>query len=649
MDQLFLTSTIMSLIVIAFLLHRKFKGEGFSSKVYYILWIVVAIRLILPFDISINNPVYKFASPLENSTYNQNYMASNLSDFDNGNINRSEDIKKEDNKSKENKTGNDKIKNNKNEGVTLDTGDKTIALKSKLINIRTVLNQNIFNIWLVGASLYLVYNLVIYAGFKLKLKKSISPADNFLEEKFYRLKLNMNIKKDISLKMSSLVDSPMIVGLIKPVLLIPKDIDLTNIDYIFRHELVHLKRRDILYKAVIFLATAVHWFNPIVHLMLKVAGEDLELSCDEEVVKEMSRDQRITYSKTLIGAISRGRSPIYTTNFSGGGEMIKKRIDKIFGSVNKKSSGPLILILVLSMLTSTFLIGCDKKEEENLTDKLYKNKTEFIGNNSKVSAIAGSLEYPKGYEYESIEIYSKDEENGTGLNQLTIMFKEDKTRKNWADETEFMSQSAILFSLIDNLDMVVYTTQDGETNTAFAGSERGNADSFTTSVLGMKTEELGSSKSKFKKLVEYYKNYEKNLGEETDQPGGELELDEIINSLNGVKMTAKSETINPKGLTLILENKSDLEYIFSEDFFIQKKTGSSWEDVKPILKEGQYGFHDIALMMPAHGSNDWEVDWNWLYGSLEKGQYRIVKTVIGDSTTPGEREAHYMGAEFEIE
>ena len=335
--------------------------------------------------------------------------------------------------------------------------------------------------------------------------------------------------------------------------------------------------------------------------------------------------------------------------------MLKKKIGQRFDSANKNPSRPLILIIVLAVLASGFLIGCETKEED-LTDKLYKNKTEFIGDNSKVSAIAGNLEYPETYDYDYIEIHSKDndDQNQDALNQLNIIFKEDNNRGERADKAEFMSQSAILFSLIDNLDIVVYTTQEKDGMNAFAALKREDIESFTTSVLGMKTKEIGSSKTKFKKLVEFY---QESLGEQTDlvpskpieaeKPSGELELDETINSLSGVKILAKTETISEEGLTLILQNKSDLEYIFSEDFFIQKKTGSSWEDVKPILKEGQYGFQDIALMLPAHDSANWAVDWNWLYGSLEKGKYRIVKQVIGDAA-PGDTQAHYMGAEFEI-
>lgn len=55
------------------------------------------------------------------------------------------------------------------------------------------------------------------------------------------------------------------------------------------HELVHLKRRDLIYKLIIFIGTTIHWFNPVIYLMSKISFEDLELSCDEVNVEEWYR------------------------------------------------------------------------------------------------------------------------------------------------------------------------------------------------------------------------------------------------------------------------------------------------------------------------------------------------------------------------
>lgn len=332
----------------------------------------------------------------------------------------------------------------------------------------------------------------------------------------------------------------------------------------------------------------------------------------------------------------------------------------IFQLLSKVSSKDLLILLVVTMLGTSFLTGCDTKEDltndqENLTDKLYKNKTEFIGDNSKVSGLVSSLEYPKGYEYDYIEIVAEDEDDDQRDNQLSILFKEDNNRNSkYAHENEFVTQSAILFSLIGNLDHIEYISQEEDGQTAFAGFERDQIERYASSALGIKTEEIGSSKANFKKLVELY---EARLESETDpvpskpiekeEPTGELELDEIINSLSGVKMVADGATITPEGMSVEFINNTNLEYIFSEDFLIQKKVSKVWEDVEPIIKEGQYAFHDIALILPANKSNDWAVDWKWLYGSLDKGSYRIVKQVIRNRK-PGETDLYYLGAEFEI-
>ncbi|OLS03219.1 DUF4825 domain-containing protein [Tissierella creatinophila] len=172
--------------------------------------------------------------------------------------------------------------------------------------------------------------------------------------------------------------------------------------------------------------------------------------------------------------------------------MIKKKVDKI-------SSKSLILFLIVSILGTSFLIGCDIEKEENLIDKLYKNKTEYVGDNSKVGNIISNLKFEKGYEYKSMKI-SSDEKPYSLILNFELSQKEDLTTD------KITSQSAILFSLIDNLDEIVYVPVNSNAE-GILPVDRNYIDSFTTSVIGMTTKELGKSKGKFKELVEFYEEY----------------------------------------------------------------------------------------------------------------------------------------------
>ncbi len=469
-----MTSLVMSIIIILFFIHREFRSRRFSSKMYYWIWIIIAIRLVLPFDMSGENKLYNFSIPISEYQYIDNEVNQERIKYE---------IEKE----------NDPNEIIKNENET------NITIEDKKGNVQDKLSK----IWLTGGLLYFSYNLILYLVFKIRVQKSLSFVDEDIETRFNTLKNAMIPNKRVSIKESKYIDSPMVIGLIKPTLLISKNINRKNIDYIFKHEFVHLKRRDIFYKLIIFLSTTIHWFNPVVHIMARRAGEDLEISCDEEATKDMDEEDRIKYSKTLIDSISLGvKSPIYTTNFCGGKKVVKKRLDQILDKIIRKSGKSIIALLAIFVLSTGLLIGCETKGKQSLTDELYSYRTEYVGDNSKVGNIVSRLEFPQKYNYKSMEILSKEEPYG-----LKLYFTENKGEDFKASIEQFKIPSTIIFSLIDNLDEITYILEKENEEIVIGTLEREYVDSITISVLGMNTKEIGSSKKKFSQLVEFYETY----------------------------------------------------------------------------------------------------------------------------------------------
>ena len=121
---------------------------------------------------------------------------------------------------------------------------------------------------------------------------------------------------------------------------------------------------------------------------------------------------------------------------------------------------------------------------------------------------------------------------------------------------------------------------------------------------------------------------------------------ETINNLDGVTMTVKKGTTSPTGLTVVIENNSGSQCIYGEYFELEKKINESWYKV-PVTIDGNYGFHSIGYDLSSGGSKEWEVDWNWLYGSLEPGKYRIIKDILHFQDT-GEYDTYYLASEFTI-
>lgn len=123
----------------------------------------------------------------------------------------------------------------------------------------------------------------------------------------------------VQIKVCGAVGAPLAYGLLRPVVLLPGDTDLSDEDqltYVLTHEYVHIRRGDLLWKALLTAALCVHWFNPLVWIMYLRANQDLELACDEAVIRILGLDSRKGYAYALLAAAESGFSPLcitYTT------------------------------------------------------------------------------------------------------------------------------------------------------------------------------------------------------------------------------------------------------------------------------------------------------------------------------------------------
>jgi hypothetical protein len=172
---------------------------------------------------------------------------------------------------------------------------------------------------------------------------------------FESLKSEMGVTKTISVYQCPCVSSPMLVGIIKPKILLPTtDMTEDKLRFILKHELVHYKRNDLLYKLLVLAATAIHWFNPLIYLSARAISMLCETSCDTEVVRSADADTRQMYSETMIG-IAKYQSRLKTalsTNFYGGKKGMKNRISIIMDT-GKKRMGAVIMALVLAATLCT--------------------------------------------------------------------------------------------------------------------------------------------------------------------------------------------------------------------------------------------------------------------------------------------------------
>lgn len=168
------------------------------------------------------------------------------------------------------------------------------------------------------------------------------------------------------LRLCPILESPMAVGLLRTTIYLPHEqYDRQEMEMIFRHELIHWRRRDLWYKLVLLAARSVHWFNPLVWLMAKRAERDLEISCDSAAVQGRDMAYRKAYGQMILQEAERSieRRAALTTCFTDGKRALQERLREIMNQSRRRKGVLLVLLMLLLTVTCGCFIRCGKKEE----------------------------------------------------------------------------------------------------------------------------------------------------------------------------------------------------------------------------------------------------------------------------------------------
>nr|WP_317616228.1 M56 family metallopeptidase [Paenibacillus ihbetae] len=209
-------------------------------------------------------------------------------------------------------------------------------------------------LWALGAIAFAAWQMYCYRRFLMKLEptRTIAPESSEAAKQLAFIKKALGVKSSVRLAYSSIVRSPVLVGLWRPTIYLPIE-NTVNLDMVIRHEVVHLKRKDLWIKAFTLGASALHWFNPLVHILRKDIHLWSELSCDEEVVKEMSHAQRKRYGETILSVMAGSRNlPVqFCASLSGDGKQLKRRLMMMLNVKKPKKK------TVYLTITALFLVG----------------------------------------------------------------------------------------------------------------------------------------------------------------------------------------------------------------------------------------------------------------------------------------------------
>ena len=221
------------------------------------------------------------------------------------------------------------------------------------------LYETLFFIWLAGSLMFIIIQSVRYFVSKrgiLRWSHEAERADIY--ECIKKLSGEMGIEKSITPLINNEIAGPMIMGLARPVLMLThEDYQACDLAFILRHELTHYRNRDIIYKIVLFIANAIHWFNPAVYLLVREAHADLERVCDDEVTKNCTDEERRAYSEVILSSISlrKTHGNMLTTSFYTGTKNIKARFRNIMtGKKGKKGYAGLFALAFTVGIISGF-------------------------------------------------------------------------------------------------------------------------------------------------------------------------------------------------------------------------------------------------------------------------------------------------------
>lgn len=341
------TSLLGSLAILAMLVLKPLWRERYRAKTRCWLWLALAAFLLLPVDFSVKNAPVQAAPPKDYTLF----------------------------------VGTDKTAIQSTDNLFGDMAEKSgqspAAVRDTIIQ-RPVTNPEqkttryipvttiLFYGYLAGAAAFLLYQGVSYALFRRTVrrwKRDVARAD-------YAAMLS-DTARDLGVSAPEMIvceaiSTPAVTGLLRPRLLLPHErYDVQELRYILRHELCHLKRRDMLLKLVLLAANAMHWFNPVVYLMLRQADEDIELACDSAATDGLELPERAAYSRTLLAAVqSSVRALPATTCFGGTVERLKRRITNVLGAQKKRGLGVVALVLALT-LTAGCAVSWGERAQKN--------------------------------------------------------------------------------------------------------------------------------------------------------------------------------------------------------------------------------------------------------------------------------------------
>lgn len=348
MSDLFLKIVNMSIsaswLILAVLILRLVLKKA-PKWVYVLLWGIVAVRLICPFSFESALSLIPSAE-----TFPEKIISGPSFDVQTG-------ITPIDNRI------NDYLGDRYFEGVTVPTNNGN--------NVMTILTI----VWIIGILLLATYTIISYQRLNRKVDTAVHYKDNIFQ--------------------SENVSSPFVLGIIKPRIYLPFNMNGQVLEHVVAHEQAHIRRKDHWWKPLGFFLLTIHWFNPLMWLAYVLLCRDIELACDEKVIKGLSNEQRADYTQALV-ACSVNRRMIAACPLAFGEVGVKDRVKSV---MNYKKPAFWVIIIAVIVCVGVAVCFLTNPKQDRYTLRIVVpagSQEEFVYTDEEVSTVRNSIKIWSG-------------------------------------------------------------------------------------------------------------------------------------------------------------------------------------------------------------------------------------------------------------
>ncbi len=326
MEALFLRVVWISLtcsaVLVPLLVGKGWLRHHVRAKALYVVWLILALRLVIPVDLSLPEPAVTVEAP--------SYQVALPARTPSANLPAGAQIEEP-------------------SAVAGQTAPEA-ASAVRTIPVTALLSA----LWLFGV---LAAALVQGGGYLLARRRLLRDARPDLEAEAQagQTAASLGLKRAVPVRRSRQVRTPMVLGLLRPVLLLPEGQAVDEV--VLCHELTHLKRLDLAYKALLVAACWLHWFNPLVWWMSRAASENLELCCDDDVAAGRDAAFRRKYGELLLSTAEEKPGPTLSSRFGGSKQAMRDRLANLF--VKKKRGRLLACTAVAVLILVGGLVACE--------------------------------------------------------------------------------------------------------------------------------------------------------------------------------------------------------------------------------------------------------------------------------------------------